>query len=84
MESRSDVEENASFEKVAFSRKTVQVPWEKVARTEPLIQRVLGSESTDSSVISKARKLEKFYPYLVSDRTFPSSPAFEFSCPPSC
>lgn len=59
---------NASFETLTFAPKQVDVPWEKVERTEPLVEAALGEKRTDPSVVEKARKLEKFYPYLIQWR----------------
>ena len=48
-----------------FSKKDVQVDWDKVSRVAPLVDQALGDMSKEPTVVANARKLEKFYPHLV-------------------
>ena len=48
-----------------FSKKDVQVDWDKVSRVAPLVDQALGARSEEPAVVANARKLEKFYPHLV-------------------
>jgi hypothetical protein len=50
---------------VCFSKKDMQVDWDKVSRVAPLVDQALGAKSGEPAVVANARKLEKFYPHLV-------------------
>jgi hypothetical protein len=68
-----------------FSKKDVQVDWDKVSRVAPLVDQALGARSEEPAVVANARKLEKFYPHLVRwDVTRSKSVRFSAACVCAC
>ena len=54
-----------------FTWKDQNVDWEKVDRVTSLVDAALDSRRDDLDVVAKARRLEQFYPYMVSHFILP-------------
>lgn len=55
----------SSDETTIFTQKDLAVDWEKLDRVSALVDAALDSRRSDPDIISKARRLEQFYPFLV-------------------